>query len=153
MHLPGPNPCSIRWGRKQNAAVAPADVQRATFQNADGALTFQRDLEGGWEQVLGVDETDMERFNPTRVQTTVSGISRLRATNFGAPDLTPAAAGLDTPVASVALFVQSTPEPPPSPQVPEGEEPPPPPPAPEPGPAINILLNVGQESSDKGEGC
>lgn len=139
------------WRDRTILSVPPADVQQAVFQHGEETLAFARGSEGEWEQVLAEEEPALERFNPTRVQTTISGISRLRASNFGASDLTPEAAGLTEASTTVTLTIQASPEPPPSPagEGEEGEQPPPPAPVVEAPPAAQtIVVRLGQETTD-----
>src|SRR5690606_35439808 len=83
------------------------DVREATFTNANGRFHFRKNGEA-WEQVLEPAEgapapVAIERFAPTKVGTTVSGLARLRASSFGAADVTADSAGLGDDAQRVVL--------------------------------------------------
>ncbi len=83
------------------------DLRAATFTNTNGSFRFAKSGEA-WEQVLepgadGVAPVAIERFAPTKVGTAVSGLARLRASSFGAADVTAESAGLGEDAARVVL--------------------------------------------------
>ncbi len=91
------------------------------------------------------DYAPIERFGPTKVQSIVSSVARLRAVNFGAEGMSPTDGGFEPPSGTVTLTVQETPE---APEAEEGEEPAA---APAPGPPRTIVLHVGAAHGDERE--
>lgn len=84
------------------------DLQEATFTNTNGTFHFRKSGEA-WEQVLdpaaegAAPPAPIERFAPTKVGTTVAGLARLRASSFGAADVTAESAGLGEAAPRVVL--------------------------------------------------
>jgi hypothetical protein len=90
------------------------DVREATFTNTNGTFHFRKSGEA-WEHVLepaaegavpaagAVPPVAIERFAPTKVGTAVSGLARLRASSFAAPDVTVETAGLGESAPRVVL--------------------------------------------------
>lgn len=105
--------------------LEPDEVREATFTNANGTFRFRKNG-SAWEQVLEGDPapTAIERFAATKVGTAVSGIARLRASDFAAADVTAESAGFGESAARVVLLAG------------EGDE------------AETVTLHVGNEVED-----
>lgn len=88
--------------------LEPDDVREATFTNANGTFRFRKSGDA-WEQVLepaaegGEAPAPIERFSATKVGTAVSGLARLRASDFAAPDVTPESAGFGESAPRIVL--------------------------------------------------
>ncbi len=93
------------WRNRRVANEDPADVIAARFESENGIFEFLRNEESEWVQAEGAEE--IERFGPTKVQSIVSSIARMRAVNFADADVTREATGLDTPSGTVTLTIRS----------------------------------------------
>ena len=93
------------WRNRRVANEDPADVVAARFESENGVFEFLRNAESEWVQAEGAEE--IERFGPTKVQSIVSSIARMRAVNFADEGVTREATGLDTPSGTVTLTIRS----------------------------------------------
>ncbi|MBO6933829.1 MAG: DUF4340 domain-containing protein [Deltaproteobacteria bacterium] len=90
------------WRNRRVVDIPPPQVAMVTFESTEGGTwSFQRNAEDEWAPVEGQEE--IERFGANKVQSVVSSVSRMRAVNFGAPEIDAAAAGLVEPSGTVTL--------------------------------------------------
>lgn len=96
------------WRNRTITELTANEVTEVEFTNENGHFTFTKN-DDGWEQsipdpVEGEDPVaPIEELDGGRVQTLVSGLARLRAASFGAPDVTAEDAGLGEGAAHVRL--------------------------------------------------
>lgn len=94
------------WRNRRVANEDPASVIAARFESDNGTFEFVRNEESEWTQPEGAEE--IERFGPTKVQSIVSSIARMRAVNFAAQDVAREATGLDAPSGTVTLTIRDS---------------------------------------------
>jgi hypothetical protein len=96
------------WRNRRVVDVPPADVVAIHFQNEQGSWRFERGEGDEWAQAEG--EQEIERFGSARVQSTVSSLARMRATDFAPEEIDAAAAGLGEGGKVVTLYVRESSE-------------------------------------------
>ncbi len=102
------NKAPHEWRDRAIVDLEIADLREATFTNTNGAFQFRRSGEN-WEPVLPAPAegeeppAGIERFSASRTRTAITGLARLRASEFAAPDTTVESAGLGEGAARVAL--------------------------------------------------
>jgi hypothetical protein len=96
------------WRNRRVVDVPPADVVAIHFQNEQGSWRFERGEGDEWGQAEG--EQEIERFGSARVQSTVSSLARMRATDFAPEEIDAAAAGLGEGESVVTLYVRESSE-------------------------------------------
>lgn len=75
-------------------------IKAISVSSAKGTFKFEK-AESGWMQAKG--EKPIKDFAPNKVQSLVSTFAKLRATDFAAPDATPASTGLNAPKGKITL--------------------------------------------------
>lgn len=104
------------WRNRRVLDEDPADVVAVRFQSDNGVFDFARNASEEWEQrepegvELAEPYAPIERFGPTKVQSVVASVARLRAVNFAAEGVDASAAGFDTPSGVVTLTIEERPE-------------------------------------------
>ena len=96
------------WRDRKVVNVKPEDVQSIGFKGPKGTFAFERDGEA-WTARKG--KKALGNFDPKQVSGTVSTTARLVASDFAAPDISEARAGLTEPRATVTLTSTGNPEP------------------------------------------
>jgi len=96
------------WRDRKVVSVKPEDVQSIRFEGPKGTFAFERDGEA-WAAREG--NKALGSFDPKQVSGTVSSTARLVASDFAAPDISEARAGLTEPRATVTLTSTGNPEP------------------------------------------
>ncbi len=92
------------WRNRRVVNVDPLRVRRVRFENEDGPWEFARSDDDTWTPAEG--QAEIERFDPSKVQSVVSSIARMRAVDFAEPAITREQAGLTEPAATVTLRVR-----------------------------------------------
>lgn len=92
------------WRNRRVVNVDPARVRQVRFESENGRWEFARNAEDEWTPAEGQEE--IERFGPSKVQSVVSSIARMRAVNFAEPGVNREQAGLLEPTATVTLWVR-----------------------------------------------
>lgn len=74
------------------------------IKSEKGSFKFEKPSEDEkWAQALAKGEKPIQRFSDSKVQSLVSTLARLRASDFAAADVTPESAGLEPPAATAVL--------------------------------------------------
>jgi len=123
------------WRDRVILSLAPEAITAVRFQTAEGTFAFTK---GEGDAFTPTAETPaIERFDGGRVQTLLSTIARLRATDFAPADASPESLGLEAPWATVTVTSRF-----PAPPAAEGEAAAPAAPAESAGP-VDHVLRVG----------
>jgi len=93
------------WRNREVTDVPPEDVTEVAFTNGNGSWRFVRNASNEWTEPEGQDA--IERFAATKIQSIVASLARMRASDFGAQDLTADAAGLGATAATVTLTARA----------------------------------------------
>ena len=88
------------WRNRAITDDPPEHVQAVTFESTNGTWRFER-AGDDWQHRPGEGQTAIERFAPSKVQSVVSSLARMRAVNFAAADVDAEEAGLAPPSATV----------------------------------------------------
>ena len=96
------------WRDRNVVSVKPEDVQSIRFAGPKGTFVFEREGEA-WSAREG--NKALGNFDPRQVSRTVSSTARLVASDFAAPGISDARAGLTEPRATVTLTSTGNPEP------------------------------------------
>jgi hypothetical protein len=96
------------WRNRRVVDVAPSDVVGISFQSGEAAWRFARGEDDEWTQAEG--EAEIERFGASRVQSTVSSLARMRASNFADPNTNVEEADLGDAAKIVTLTVRESSE-------------------------------------------
>ncbi len=91
------------WRDRKVVNVEPEHVRSIEFVSEGGTFKFSRDDSDSWVDASG--KKPIERFSGDKVQSIVSSIAQLSATNFGATDMKPEAAGLNEPTGTVTVSI------------------------------------------------
>ncbi len=92
------------WRNRRVVNVEPTRVRQVRFESDNGRWEFVRNNDDEWAPAEGQEE--IERFGPSKVQSVVSSIARMRAVNFAEPGVTREQAGLLEPTATITLWVR-----------------------------------------------
>ncbi len=88
----------------RDRVVTDIDTKELTGMTVDsekGSFAFEKNDENKWTQAKG--QKPIKHFAESKVESLASSLARLRAADFGAPDLTADAAGLAKPTAKVTF--------------------------------------------------
>lgn len=107
------------WRNRKMVNIQPDRVLTASFAVGDTTYRFVRGDATTWKQADGEDK--IEGFEGAKAQAIIAALSQLSATDFGKPGLDAAAAGMNTPAATVTLTLGEAPKPP-APKAPEGAD-------------------------------
>ncbi|MEM9071676.1 MAG: DUF4340 domain-containing protein [Myxococcota bacterium] len=92
------------WRNRRVVNEPPERVATVRFASENGNWEFSRNASDEWTPAEGQDE--IERFGPTKVQSVVSSIARMRAVNFAEQGMSAADAGLAEPAGTVTILVR-----------------------------------------------
>ncbi|NNE17237.1 MAG: DUF4340 domain-containing protein [Myxococcales bacterium] len=96
------------WRDRKVVSMKPEDVQSIRFEGPKGTFAFEREGEA-WAAREG--NKALGKFDPKQVSGKVSSTARLVASDFAAPDISEARAGLTEPRATVTLISTENPGP------------------------------------------
>jgi hypothetical protein len=94
------------WRDRKITDIPTEQVQKITFINTGGTLSFQREGDG-FTQVLGKGEKKIEPFDANKAKGVVGTAANLSATDFAKPDETPEQLGFTPSGPSVVLSLKS----------------------------------------------
>jgi len=89
------------WRNRKISDVRASRVREITLEYGETTRRFVKNSEDEWVQPEG--EEPVEEFSGAKVGSIVASVAQMRATDFGAPDLTPEAAGITEPAARVVI--------------------------------------------------
>lgn len=96
------------WRNRKVVNVESADVQSIRVSSKNGTFELERGEEG-WQAMKS--PKDLEELDPQKVDSLVSMLARLTASDFAPEDLSPARAGLTEPAAEITIHVKDQPQP------------------------------------------
>jgi hypothetical protein len=83
--------------------IEPKDLTSVVIESQKGTFRFEKPAEKWQQAKLGKGEKAIERFSDSKVQSLVSSVARLRASDFGDPAENIEALGFNTPSSKVTL--------------------------------------------------
>jgi hypothetical protein len=108
------------WRNRRIVNEDPAHVRAVAIDAGERHLRFERNAEDQWVEAAG--QAPIERFSAAKVQSIVSTLARMRATDFAAEGVSAEQAGLAEPAATVTLSVVTPVAPPAAEAAAEGAE-------------------------------
>ncbi len=90
------------WRNRKVNDYKPARVRAISFQSTGGKFSFEKEGDD-WKQVA--PKKKIKKFDPKKVKGLVSSAARLTATDFAAPGIDAAAAGLTKPSGTITMVV------------------------------------------------